>query len=83
MLNDLIKLRLNNISNEYEIKYEEIKQLSQKSNKLLDELKKADPNIADKVDSLIGEFIGTYTRIYFSLGFKDGLILGNEINNLK
>lgn len=80
MLDEIIKFRLSKISDNSN---EDIKEVNEKYNILLNKLKAENLELYKNIDFIIGEFISTYSSLFFELGFKDGLKLSNEIKMLK
>lgn len=56
--------------------------LSDQSSTLAKEISKLDANLGNEIDILIGSIVGAYGDVYFQEGFKQGLVLAHEINQL-
>lgn len=63
-------------------KNEKIVSLGEQSSSLVKEIKKLDRELSNKVDILIGNMVAAYGNVYFQAGFKEGLILAQEIHQL-
>lgn len=70
------------IDREKVCKNEKIASLGEQSSKIANEIKKLDENLGDEVDILIGNMVAAYGDVYFQEGFKEGLILAQEIQQL-
>lgn len=63
-------------------KNEKIERLGEQSSKIAKEIKKLDSDLGNEVDILIGNMVAAYGDVYFEEGFKEGLILAQEIHKL-
>lgn len=70
------------INRENLYKNENIASLGEQSSKLSEEIKKLDKGLGNEVDILIGNMSAIYGEVYFKEGFKEGLILAQEIHQL-
>lgn len=61
---------------------ERIESLGNQSSKLAEKIKKLDETLGDEMDVLIGNMVAAYGDVYFQEGFKEGLILAQEIHQL-
>lgn len=84
MLEDIMNMYCEKHDNDEEIiiDNEEIKELENKYSELLDRIKELDKKLGNETDDLIGNMIVTYRSLFFDKGFKYGLILAQEIQQL-
>lgn len=83
MLEEYIKQQLNNIQEKGEDNSTESLNKAQKRlNEVIQKIYKDSPDLAEEVDSIGGELASAYADMYFTLGFKKGLRLINEIKEV-
>ena len=84
MLGKIIEKQCENfgVNREKIYKNERVSSLGIQSTNLAKKVTDLDKNLGDEIDVLIGNMIATYGDVYFQEGFKQGLILAQEIQHL-
>jgi len=84
MLEEFIEMQYKSfdINREKVYRDERIASLGEQSSKLSKEIKKLDNELGDEVDVLIGNMVAAYGDVFFQEGFKEGLLLAQEIHQL-
>ncbi len=84
MLEKFIEMQCENfgLDRDKVCKDERIENFGIQSSRLSKEIRQLDEDLGDKVDILIGNMVAAYGDVYFQEGFKEGLILAQEIQQL-
>lgn len=84
MLDKFIKMQFENFNSNRDNFYtkDEISSLEAQSVELEKKIAKLDKDLGNQVDELIGGIIRAYGNVYFQEGFKEGLILFKEMQEL-
>lgn len=83
MLKEIIKTYLENYENTIEVvDNEEIQELENECAELLEKLKELDKKLGNETDNLVCKMTVSYRDLFFEKGFKYGLILAQEIQQV-